>query len=681
MSQTLVRIMTIAVALLCAPAAQGAGWVASGPLSPPDRVATEPQVIITPSGGRVIAWVQNLADGFTVENISVRVAPPGGDFGQIQTFVGRVDGPQLAVGPDGTVALAWVDFSAHTVHIARLTPGQASFVEATPLTVPGGETPSNLHLAFVGSDAVVSFDSFVQQGPSSIWAARLPAAGDALEIVPGTAAGGAIDHRSFASGQPEVFVDHSALAVDHGHAYVSWLQENEGQFNDNGFPISNGAATVRFATDALSGQFGAPAPLDTVQGTSVFAPRLSPRIAAGGGHVYVVWLRPSDNKPVNYEDVAAMGTRLSIPTDAFFRDPLVAADESGTLFVAGQSEPPGSNNEAVSVAIVPAGTATAPAPVRITPAGIGRQLDALAVASDGTAVLLPDRVSSSFNGTAQVLASLRSPGAGFATPQDVSGLQDVNREAFQNPAAAVASGGEALVLWGGADHTGGANERLHLSEFDALAPTLTALSVPATATVGQPVTMSAAAGDNLTTTSVSWDFGDGSQASGSSVSHVFDEPGAKTVTITAADAVGNSVTRTQVIAVAPATVPVDRTPPVVTGLSFSHARFRVAKHATAQIASARTRRQVNAPIGTSLRLTVSERATLVIRIRQRIGRRSAARGTLVRAGTGPGATTIAFSGRIGRDALAPGSYIAAISAIDGAGNVSAPHTLTFAVVR
>jgi hypothetical protein len=80
-----------------------------------------------------------------------------------------------------------------------------------------------------------------------------------------------------------------------------------------------------------------------------------------------------------------------------------------------------------------------------------------------------------------------------------------------------------------------------------------------------------------------------------------------------------------------------------------------------------------------LRLQVSERSTLVIAFVRR-GRRQPT-GTLVRFGAGPGAMAIPFSGRIGAAALAPGTYTATVTAIDGSGNRSRPATLALTVVR
>ena len=223
----------IAATFSLVPAAHAAGWVSSGPLSPDDRVASEPQVVVTPSGERVIAWVQNLQNGFTPENVSVRVAPPGHDFGAAQTFAGQVDGPKLAVAADGTVALAWTESATRTVHIARMAPGQTNFVEATPLTVAGGETPFDVQLAFNGADAVAAFESSVDP-VSTVWAARLPAGGGAVALDPGPATGGALDHASVPAGQPREFVDDPNIAADGGKIFVSWQRQTEGVLNNNG---------------------------------------------------------------------------------------------------------------------------------------------------------------------------------------------------------------------------------------------------------------------------------------------------------------------------------------------------------------------------------------------------------------------------------------------------------------
>jgi PKD repeat protein len=79
--------------------------------------------------------------------------------------------------------------------------------------------------------------------------------------------------------------------------------------------------------------------------------------------------------------------------------------------------------------------------------------------------------------------------------------------------------------------------------LDVTPPVISAVTVPATALVGQAVPMTTAVGDawsGLGTGQPSWSFGDGASGSGASVSHVFAAAGTYTVTTAASDAVGNA---------------------------------------------------------------------------------------------------------------------------------------------
>ena len=88
--------LAVAGALTLAPAAHAAGWAGSPPLSPADHVASDVRVALLPDGSRVVAWIDQLPGRVTTENVSVRVAPPTGDFGPAQTFAGRC--PPAAAG-------------------------------------------------------------------------------------------------------------------------------------------------------------------------------------------------------------------------------------------------------------------------------------------------------------------------------------------------------------------------------------------------------------------------------------------------------------------------------------------------------------------------------------------------------------------------------------------------------
>jgi PKD domain len=669
MIRTLLGLSTVAVALAFAPAAGASGWVPGPPLSPTGKVATEPHLVVTPDGGRVVAWAQNAPDGFTVENVSVRSAPPGGDFGPTTTFKDPGNFPelQLAAGADGTVALAWLDANTNAIHIARRAPGQTEFLQATPVS-PTAETIERLDLAVSQGDAYVAFDSFKQSSanPSSIWAARLAAGGNTVTLLPGTAAGGALDHVAFAGGTPAKFVDGSTIAVDGAQTQVSWEQRVDGTGNVRGTTTIESAAR----TDA---SFGATAQLGVITAGGPTAQGVQVASAAGGGHTYVLWDQLSR---VVFRDLARGNMAFEIAADANFEGDLHAAvDDAGTLYAAWAADPPNLNGALIDGAIVPA-SSNSPVATRLTTAGPARQLDDLAVASDGTALALSDHTTSSFDTGVQLDGLFRPAGGSFGTHEDTTGFQDGTRFVFHTGSAAVAPGGRALTAWSASSHDGSRDQLIHVSERDTTAPAFGDISVPQTATVGSPAAFTASASDDLSGASVSWDFGDGSEGDGQQVTHTFGTAGAATVTVTATDGVGNTVRKTRVVAVQPAPVAAgpgpDTRAPSVSGLALTHRRFRVTKNGVAQIAAAK-----RAPAGTTVRLSLSERATLVIVIAH--GR--TVRGTLVRASSGPGSVRVPFSGRIAGGALRPGSYTASVTAIDGSGNRSKPDRVKFTVVK
>ena len=118
----------------------------------------------------------------------------------------------------------------------------------------------------------------------------------------------------------------------------------------------------------------------------------------------------------------------------------------------------------------------------------------------------------------------------------------------------------------------------------------------------------------------------------------------------------------------------DTTAPVVSGLRMTRPRFAVAR--------GRTARTARAPRGSAFVFRLSEDARATIAIKRCRGRRCAkAVAKLTRAGTGTGSNRVAFTGRIGRKALHPGRYRATVTATDRAGNVSAPRTIRFRIVR
>lgn len=155
--------------------------------------------------------------------------------------------------------------------------------------------------------------------------------------------------------------------------------------------------------------------------------------------------------------------------------------------------------------------------------------------------------------------------------------------------------------------------------------------------------------------------------------------------------------------------------PRISKASLLRKRFRVSAKSTARVAvvtsataarigepNAAAKKRAAAKKGTAFRFTLSEAATVRIAIERReTGRkrggkcvkptralRSAKRctrfvkaGALTRRDLAAGKRSVAFSGRIGRKALKPGSYRAVLTATDRGGKAGKPVRLAFRVAR
>ncbi|MBX5442905.1 MAG: PKD domain-containing protein, partial [Solirubrobacteraceae bacterium] len=110
---------------------------------------------------------------------------------------------------------------------------------------------------------------------------------------------------------------------------------------------------------------------------------------------------------------------------------------------------------------------------------------------------------------------------------------------FTFTTAAVAADGAGNGLAAYTDGVG-AGTKVVVAGYDAVAPVIDALHVPAAGTAGTPVAMSVDAFDEWGWTAT-WDFGDGATATGASVAHVY-EPGDHAVTVTVTDPAGQTAT-------------------------------------------------------------------------------------------------------------------------------------------
>ena len=222
-------------------------------------------------------------------------------------------------------------------------------------------------------------------------------------------------------------------------------------------------------------------------------------------------------------------------------------------------------------------------------------------------------------------------------------------------------------------------------------------------------------GDRL---SYAWSFDDGGTAVGPVVTHAFATPGLHQAALTVTDPTGLSstgITYIQIVAepLAPQSPgATHRTPPIVSGLAFSPSSFAVGPRPTA--VSAGTQRNVSrrgdrrraskghgkrtTAIGTTIRFNLTTTSTVTIAIAHIVnGRRSHGRcvasarrgractlmtpaGTITRRAVRAGQVSFAFSGRIGTKALAPGTYVATVTAKNTVGTRSRAASARFTIV-
>ncbi len=146
--------------------------------------------------------------------------------------------------------------------------------------------------------------------------------------------------------------------------------------------------------------------------------------------------------------------------------------------------------------------------------------------------------------TRVVKAAIRLGADGFSDPEEVSATSPD----FLHPDAAIDGSGNATVVWNRSD---GSNQIAQAAGYDASPPEMRGLSIPSSGTVGVPVAFSASPFDVWPIASNTFNFGDGSSAGGTSVSHTYSAPGTYQVTATAVDAAGTPASGSGAIAISP----------------------------------------------------------------------------------------------------------------------------------
>ena len=250
-------------------------------------------------------------------------------------------------------------------------------------------------------------------------------------------------------------------------------------------------------------------------------------------------------------------------------------------------------------------------------------------------------------------------------------------------------------------------DTLWTQAYDAGGPYMSGASIPATGTVGVPVTFSVRPLDAWSPVAgTDWSFGDGTSAINDMVTHTYTQPGTYTVTASASDTLGNASASSGTITIAPAPAAgpggssgtaAGTASLVLSHVAQSHARWR---DGSARATLAQARRTASPPVGTRFTFAVSAAAHITFTFAESVAgrrvdrhcvaasvrdrhapacRRPQTRGTLTYA-VGAGTHHLDFAGRIGRIRLPAGIYTVTLRATDAAGIRSQTRTLRFTIV-
>jgi hypothetical protein len=513
-------LLALGVALLAAPPALAApAWLAPVDLSKPLRNAFDPQVAMDESGRAVAIW-ERMDQNNTQLEVQYAAHGLGEGFSPAAGLSHPAQDPKLAMTRGGEALVAWWHSQGGNYHLelSRRPPGGSFSSPAEITAVPQGGSPPEIQIDVNASGKaalawlkkneegkpVVMVSTAVPGGapttPTPVSDATHEAAGPQLAVggdgqvtVAWVGYSATLERTgvvlvskgsgtSFSAPQDVSEADFAAepqLALDpSGEPTVAWVGLEEIDEDEDPETPEFGPGVIEAAASS-GGTFGAPVEVSEQPADASFFPRL---VIGSGGTAVLAWVQRSGS------------------TDLFVR---------GSVAVAG-------------------GEFSSPQPISANASEASRP--DVAVNGSGTAM-----VAWSSSGTSVAEVSIRPPGGPFGAAAKIS-----------TPGAdalfvkvALSDTGDGVVVW---SRSNGANAIVQAAGYDANAPQLNNLSVPATGTVGVPVSFTVEPFDVWPLADTHFDFGDGGSAPGAAASHAYGAPGTYRVTASATDETGSTGT-------------------------------------------------------------------------------------------------------------------------------------------
>jgi PKD repeat protein len=520
-------------ALLCAlgalltPTAE-ASWIAPVGVSTLSLQARDPQVAVDGQGNVTVAWVS----GTSSQDIVVAEHPAGGLWtAPVQRISesGACSDPRLAVNSAGGAILV-ADCGSGATLMRSATRSVFGTWSALSAEIPGSGSGEEPRIALDGAgNAVV-----VWEASNVVQSSYKKAAGGWEAALPVSPAGKVTRN-------PEVAVSPT------GRAIAVWLEDRDETVSD---PVVQVDTISRQGSAAWSGFKFLSGPA-----TSTVPVAFSePQVTIGAGGRFAAWAQLGTPTPVlknawgSGSDFGTWGEDASshVSADAAYEveSPRIALDGSGgavAVFRARKLENSDFVVRTASTSFINGGWSSQ---ATLASGGNGSTQPDVAVDPGGDAI-----AAWRLGGT---VSALSHPGGGAFVPPGTA-ISNGAHPGFEEPRVAIDSGGNGIVVWGS-----GTTPAHVAVAVDDVTPPAISVTPPPTVVAGSAVALTASATDIWSPTSLAWDFGDGASANGGSVSHAYSTAGAKSATVTATDAAGNSTTAVVPIVV---TAPTSANPP------------------------------------------------------------------------------------------------------------------------
>ena len=514
--------------VLAANASAAPTWLPPTDIAGPTESIAFPEIAVNAGGDAVAIWPRKTSGVTVLEalerpaggNWSVSGVPsePGEEILPLQTPV------DIGLDDAGNAVAIW-GVSEQVIR-AAVRPAGGEWSEPEDLFTTGGRAPQ---LAMNGAGDAVAVWTGHNGTRFVTWGAVRQAGGD-WSTNEELADDGEEQH------QPQVAIDAE------GNAIAVWQLDDPGE-NE-----------IRAVVRPAGGNWSGPDPLSTPGENAQ-----SPRIAMNAeGDAVAAWSVVSGDMQAAFRPAGGdwSGTPVVIAEEE--GAPELAVDSGGNAFALWSG--PGSSERVIRTAMR-------------QPGGEWSEADELSAeyegfrsygltASPAAGVIATWTWKQGLPEENGIEAAIRPPGGDWSAPEEIS----TEGENSGLPELGFDAAGNAVAIWGREEAS---NEYfLQGSGYDFSGPQLNGLQIPATGSVGEPVSFAVSPFDVFSLGATSWTFGDGSPAGGgNAISHVYTAPGAYPVTVSAVDVSGNASTQGATIAIS-ASPPPPPPPPGKIALSL-----------------------------------------------------------------------------------------------------------------